>query len=75
VPVPRCGGESLAQKNLAIWHEPWEGMGDSILFLRYVVALVRLTRTGGQRYLASLLDQFLVLTATVCFRQQAIFHD
>jgi tetratricopeptide (TPR) repeat protein len=32
--IPEWRGESLAQKNLLIWHESWEGHGDAILFVR-----------------------------------------
>jgi hypothetical protein len=47
-PIPRWQGESLAQKILFIWNEPWHGHGDSILFLRYAPSLAeRAQREGG----------------------------
>ena len=47
-PVPRWGGESLAQKNVIIWNESWQGLGDSVLFVRYAYSLAeRAKREDG----------------------------
>jgi len=51
--VPRWAGESLAQKNIFLWYEPWQGIGDEILFLRYAAPLAeRAQREGGLIMLA-----------------------
>lgn len=47
-PVPRWAGESLDKKNVLIWNELWQGLGDSILFLRYAYRLAeRAKREDG----------------------------
>ena len=47
-PLIRWRGESLAQKILTLWDEPWHGHGDSILFVRYALPLAeRAKREGG----------------------------
>jgi tetratricopeptide (TPR) repeat protein len=46
-PVPRWAGESLAQKNIFLWYEPWQGIGDEILFLRYAAPLAERAHCEG----------------------------
>ena len=47
-PVPRWRGENLATKNIVIFNEPYFGLGDAVLFLRYIPVLAeRARREGG----------------------------